>query len=134
MNIGLIGGTGREGRGLALRFARAGHAVRIGSSDAARAEERAAELRALGAANIAGGDNAWAAGGDVAILSVPYAAHRETLEALKPALDGRILVDITVPLKPPRVTEVHLPGGHAAALEAQGILGHTCKVVAALHT
>jgi NADPH-dependent F420 reductase len=133
MNIGLIGGTGREGRGLALRFARAGHAVRIGSRDAARAAERAAELRDLGASNIAGGDNAWAAGADVVILSVPYGAHKETLQALVPALDGRILVDITVPLKPPKVTEVNLPTGHAAALEAQAIVGPTCKVIAALH-
>jgi len=133
MNIGLIGGTGREGRGLALRWARAGHAVRIGSRDAARAKERADELRALGATSIEGGDNVWAAGADVVLLSVPYGAHKETLEGLKAHLGGRILIDITVPLKPPKVGEVNLPQGQAAALEAQAIVGPACKVVAALH-
>jgi NADPH-dependent F420 reductase len=133
MNIGVIGGTGREGRGLVLRWARAGHAVRIGSRDAARAKERAAELQGLGATSVEGGDNAWAAGADVVLLSVPYGAHRETLEALKSHLEGRILIDITVPLKPPKVTEVNLPAGQAAALEAQAIVGPSCKVVAALH-
>lgn len=134
MNIGLIGGTGREGRGLALRWARAGHSVRIGSRDAAKAKARAAELQAEGASGIEGGDNAWAArSADVVLLSVPYGAHKETLEALRPDLEGRILIDITVPLKPPRVTEVNLPAGHAAALEAQAIVGPSCKVVAALH-
>ncbi len=134
MNIGLIGGTGREGRGLALRWARAGHSVRIGSRDAAKAKAKADELRAEGATGIEGGDNAWAASGaDVVLLSVPYGAHRETLEALRPSLEGRILIDITVPLKPPRVAEVNLPVGQAAALEAQAIVGPSCKVVAALH-
>jgi NADPH-dependent F420 reductase len=133
MNIGLIGGTGREGRGLALRWARAGHAVRIGSRDPAKAKAKADELRAEGGTGIEGGDNAWAAGADVVLLSVPYGAHRETLEALKSSLEGRILIDITVPLKPPRVGEVNLPEGQAAALEAQTIVGPACKVVAALH-
>ncbi len=134
MNIGLIGGTGREGRGLALRWARAGHSVRIGSRDAARAKERAEELRALGAEGIEGGDNEWAArGAEIVVLTVPYSAHRGTLESLRSALEGRILVDITVPLRPPRVGEVHLPDGQAAALEAQAIVGPECKVVGALH-
>jgi NADPH-dependent F420 reductase len=133
MNIGLIGGTGREGRGLALRWARAGHSIRIGSRDAAKAKAKAAELLAEGATGIEGGDNAWAASSDVVLLSVPYGAHKETLEALRPNLEGRILIDITVPLKPPRVAEVNLPAGQAAALEAQAIVGPSCKVVAALH-
>ena len=134
MNIGLIGGTGREGRGLALRWARAGHAIRIGSRDAAKAKAKADELRAEGAPGIEGGDNAWAASNaEVVLLSVPYGAHQETLEALRPQLEGRILIDITVPLKPPKVAEVNLPAGHAAALEAQAIVGPSCKVVAALH-
>lgn len=135
MNIGLIGGTGREGRGLALRWARAGHAVRIGSRDAARAKEKADELRAAAGAGVTieGGDNAWAASADVALLSVPYSAHAQTLESVRASLDGRILIDITVPLKPPKVGEVNLPAGQSAALEAQAIVGPSCKVVAALH-
>jgi NADPH-dependent F420 reductase len=69
----------------------------------------------------------------VVVLSVPYAAHAETLRALAPSLAGRILVDLTVPLQPPKVTQVHLPPGQAAALEAQALVGADTPVVAALH-
>ena len=135
MLIGVIGGTGKEGRGLALRWARAGHQVRIGSRDAARAKERAAELGALaGGGAIEGGDNAWAVdGADIAVLCVPYAAHGATLRDLAPQLAGRVLIDITVPLQPPKVREVHLPPGQSAALEAQAMLGAATRVVAELH-
>jgi NADPH-dependent F420 reductase len=140
MRIGIVGGTGKEGRGLALRWARAGHEVRLGSRDAARAD---AVARALAeqlpgppapAATIAGGDNAWAArDADVVVLSVPYAAHQDTLRAIAPELAGKLLIDITVPLAPPRVREVHLPAGESAALQAQALLGPEVRVVAALH-
>src|SRR5215831_16471729 len=93
MKIAIIGGTGKEGRGLALRWARAGHEVAIGSRDAERARARAAEL----GGGIAGGDNAWAVErAEVALLTVPYAAHAETLRALVPSLAGKLLIDITV--------------------------------------
>lgn len=134
MRIGLIGGTGREGRGLALRWAKAGHSVAIGSRDADKAKAKAEELSALGHGTIEGGDNEWAVrDAEVALLSVPYGAHGETLRGLKDALQGRIVIDITVPLKPPRVHEINLPEGQAAALEAQAILGPGAQVVAALH-
>ena len=134
MRIGLVGGTGKEGRGLAMRWARAGHEVRIGSRDAARGRERAAEFSEEAGATIEGGDNAWAVeGADVVLLSVPYTAHAATLTDLAPQLAGTILIDITVPLKPPKVREVHLPAGHAAALEAQAIVGDDVRVVATLH-
>jgi NADPH-dependent F420 reductase len=135
MRIGVIGGTGREGRGLALRWARAGHHVTIGSRDADRARERAAEIGAgLPEGAVAGGDNAFAiAEAEVVLLSVPYDAHEATLREHSRGLEGRIVIDITVPLKPPRVSEVQLPAGQAAALEAQAILGPGTKVVAALH-
>src|SRR5262245_37887777 len=125
MHIAIIGGTGREGRGLALRWARKGHRVALGSRDGARAQAKAAELGALTATSlISGGDNAWAiAQAEVAVLTVPYAAHASTLEALRPSLVGRVLIDITVPLCPPRVHCVQLPTGHSAALEAQAIVG-----------
>jgi 8-hydroxy-5-deazaflavin:NADPH oxidoreductase len=67
------------------------------------------------------------------VLSVPYAAHAATLEALKPALAGRVLIDITVPLQPPKITRVSLPAGQSAAMEAQAILGAATPVVAAMH-
>lgn len=139
MRIGIIGGTGKEGRGLALRWARAGHEVRLGSRDASRAQSIALELTqtlpgATPAPSISGGDNAWAVReADVVVLSVPYGAHEATLRELAPALAGKVLIDITVPLAPPRVREVHLPAGQSAALEAQALLGPSVRVVAALH-
>jgi NADPH-dependent F420 reductase len=135
MQIAIIGGTGREGRGLALRWARKGHRIAIGSRDAARAQARAVELGALTTAGaISGGDNGWALmQAEIVVLTVPYAAHAETLQSLRPALAGRVLIDITVPLQPPRVHCVQLPSGHSAALEAQAILGEATPVVAALH-
>jgi hypothetical protein len=134
MRIAIIGGTGKEGRGLALRWARAGHRVAIGSRDAARARERALELSQAGGVVIEGGDNAAVVrDAEVVLLSVPYAAHADTLRALAGALEGRVLIDITVPLRPPKVTRVELPEGRSAALEAQALLGPATPVVAALH-
>lgn len=139
MRIAIIGGTGKEGRGLALRWAHAGHDVTIGSRSAERGVEGARALndtlaQAGSDATIAGSDNGGAvAGAELAVLSVPYSAHRDTLTALRPALAGKILLDITVPLKPPKVRKVHLPEGQAAALEAQALLGEDTRVVAGLH-
>ncbi|HEX8954038.1 MAG TPA: NADPH-dependent F420 reductase [Polyangia bacterium] len=134
MRIAIIGGTGKEGSGLAIRWARAGHAVVIGSRDADKARARAAELVAAGPGSIEGADNAAAAAAaDVAVLTVPYAAHAETLRAIQPAMAGKVLVDVTVPLKPPKVSRVQLPPGRAAALEAQALLGPSTPVAAALH-
>lgn len=134
LRIGVIGGTGRLGRGLALRWARAGHALAIGSRDAARARERAQELSRMIGVEIAGDDNrAVAEACELAVLCVPYATHGETLRGLQPMLAGKILIDVTVPLAPPAVREVHLPAGQAAALEAQALLGAETRVAATLH-
>lgn len=134
MRIAVVGGTGKEGRGMALRWARAGHSVFIGSRDADRAREAATELSAQAGSNIQGGENTEAvAASELVVLSVPYSAHASTLSALKSALAGRVLIDITVPLQPPKVTHVNLPAGQSAALEAQAILGSETPVVAALH-
>lgn len=137
MRIAVIGGTGKEGRGLAVRWAAAGHHVVIGSRDGERAAAAAVELAALSGradAQLEGRDNVAAlAGAEAVLLSVPYSGHRDTLIALKSELSDRIVIDITVPLVPPAVSTVHLPSGQAAALEAQEILGPSAKVVAALH-
>ncbi len=136
MRIGIVGGTGREGRGLALRWAAKGHAIVVGSRDAARAQEKARELSAEltgGVGPISGGSNEEAAGAEVVLLTVPYAAHADTLKGLRGALAGRIVIDITVPLVPPKVTQVNLPAGTSAALEAQVLLDPTTRVVATLH-
>ncbi|MCP4806316.1 MAG: NADPH-dependent F420 reductase [Proteobacteria bacterium] len=126
MRIGLIGGTGREGTGLALRWKRAGHDVFLGSRDAARGQARAKEL------GVQGGSNEQACDADVVLLAVPYGAHAKTLTGLRDALSGRVLIDITVPLAPSKVQSVNLPSGQSAALEAQALLPET-TVVAALH-
>ena len=134
MRIAVVGGTGKEGQGMALRWARAQHDVFIGSRDAARASSTAAELSAQAGRAIRGGDNLAAVeASELAVLSVPYSAHASTLQTLKAALAGRILIDITVPLQPPKVTQVNLPAGQAAALEAQAIVGPETPVVAAMH-
>jgi NADPH-dependent F420 reductase len=134
MRIAIVGGTGKEGGGLAIRWARAGHIVVLGSRDAERARARAAELSDAGHGTFEGGDNLAAArAGDVVVLSVPYAAHEETLRAIAPGLDGKVLIDVTVPLRPPKVSRVQLPPGRAAALEAQALLGPATPVAAALH-
>jgi 8-hydroxy-5-deazaflavin:NADPH oxidoreductase len=133
MRIGIVGGTGKQGTGLARRWARAGHAIAIGSRDAARARAHAAQM-AAGGGSLEGGDNAWAAReAEVVVLSVPYASHGETLRAIVDAVSGKVLLDMTVPLVPPKVWRVQLPSGQAAALEAQALVGGGTPVVAALH-
>jgi NADPH-dependent F420 reductase len=109
--------------------------VAIGSRDEERARARAAELAAdAGKGTIEGGSNEWAVrDADVVLVSVPFAAHGDTLRALAPLVAGKIVIDITVPLAPPRVHEVHLPPGESAALAAQAIVGAGTHVVAALH-
>src|SRR5207244_2836685 len=109
--IAVLGGTGKEGSGLALRWANAGHHVVIGSRSAERAREAAAAINArIGFERAEGADNLAAArGGDIVVLTVPYAAQLATLEEVKAALVGKILVDVTVPLVPPQVSRVQLP-------------------------
>jgi hypothetical protein len=133
MTIAILGGTGKEGSGLAMRWALNGYRVIIGSRDAERAATRAAELNErLGGDYIVGLENVQAAkDADLIVLSVPYSAHRPTLETVKAHLNGKILIDVTVPLQPPAVDTVHLPDGKAAALEAQAILGDSVRVVSA---
>ena len=124
--IAVLGGTGAEGSGLASRWARAGYRVLVGSRDAGRAAEFAAEIGAEGMDNRAA-----AAECDIAVLTVPYAAQRATLSDLRDALQGKILVDVTVPLVPPKVMRVQLPDEGCAALVAQAVLGEGVRVVSA---
>ena len=134
MKVAIVGGTGKEARGMALRWAKAGHQVVLGSRDAARAAEKAQELSSLGCGTLAGTDNKSACRDvDVVVLSIPYSAHASTLGELKDVLANALVIDITVPLKPPAVRTVNLPEGRAAALEAQALLGPSARVVAAMH-
>jgi 8-hydroxy-5-deazaflavin:NADPH oxidoreductase len=131
--IAVLGGTGQEGSGLAMRWAQAGYSVVIGSRDATRAEAKAAEIRdRTRGASVEGCDNIRAAErGEIVVLTVPYAAHRVTLQQVKDALAGKILVDVTVPLVPPQVARVQLPPEGSAAVAAQLLLGPSVKVVSA---
>jgi NADPH-dependent F420 reductase len=131
--IAVIGGTGPEGSGLALRWAHAGHRVIIGSRDASKALATADELNAiLGHVALHGMESGAAvAAAEIAVLTVPFAAEISTLQGLRDALQGKILIDVTVPLVPPKVTLVQLPTGGSCVVEAQRILGEGVRVVSA---
>ena len=132
--IAVLGGTGKEGGGLALRWAHCGHPVIIGSRTAERAEEGAADMRATlgGAANVRGLANPdAAAAADIVVLSVPFAAQQSTVADVASQLEGKILIDVTVPLVPPKVSRVQLPEGGSAVEAVQKILGESVRVVSA---
>lgn len=134
LTIAVLGGTGKEGKGLAYRWAKAGYKVLIGSRSSERAVTAASEIMELaeGSTSIVGTSNKEAAQlADIVALTVPYAAHRETLESVKDALKGKILIDVTVPLVPPKVTKVQMPPAGSAAQEAKEIVGDGVEVVAA---
>jgi len=134
-SIAVIGGTGPLGSGLARRLYAAGYAVVIGSRTAAKAEAAVAALAsANGPGRLTGADNvAAAAQGEVVFLTVPWASQADILAAIKPHLAGKLLVDTTVPLVPPKVARVQVPVETSAALAAQKRLGETARVVAAFH-
>ena len=128
----MLGGTGAQGSGLALRLSAAGHALTIGSRDAARAADTAAQLSARVGKTILGRDNRTAAAAaEIVMLTVPYAVQRATVENVLDALQGKILVDSTVPLLPPKVGTVQLPEGRSAVATIQELLGESVRVVSA---
>jgi NADPH-dependent F420 reductase len=131
--IGVLGGTGAEGSGLAFRLAHAGHTVHIGSRDADKARRTAGELNALlDSRRVEGGTNLQVVQKcELLMLTVPYAAQLPTVLPLADALKGKILVDVTVPLRPPRVSRVQLPEGGSCVAELQAQLGEQVRVVAA---
>jgi hypothetical protein len=113
--IAVIGGSGAQGRGLALRWAAAGHEVIIGSRDPQKGEP-----------NLAAAQRA-----SIVVLAVPYAAQLDTVREIRPALAGKILVDVTVPLVPPKVGTVQLPEGGSCVVRVQKELGDEVRVVSA---
>lgn len=132
--IAIIGGTGKEGKGLAYRWAKAGHYVMIGSRQEEKAKAAAQEVAALlgtdsyvrGEANEVAAQEA-----DILVLTVPYAAHSEMCERMKPYAQGKIVIDVTVPLVPPKITRVQMPPEGSATQQAQKIMGEGVQVVAA---
>ena len=130
--IAILGGTGAQGSGLALRLAAAGHEITIGSRDPDRARVAASDLSARAGKPIGGADNRGACGGaDIVVLTVPYAVQRSAVEAVLDELAGKILVDATGPLVPPRVSLVQLPDGCSAVAVIQQLTGSTVRVVSA---
>ncbi len=136
--IAILGGTGALGTGLARRWTQAGYAVIIGSRTQEKAElalqdlqqvmgERGASAEAVSAMeNLAATEAA-----DLVVLTVPFGHQLSTLEYVKSALDGKILVDVTVPLVPPKVARVQLPEAGSAGAGAQALLGDSVRVVSA---
>jgi len=130
--IAVIGGTGALGSGFAMRWARAGYPVIIGSRSADNAAAKGAEMASATGGTVSGLENGAAAkAADIVVLTVPYANHRPMLEAVRDGAQGKILVDATVPLVPPRVARVQLPAAGSAAKEAQDFLGEGVQVVSA---
>jgi NADPH-dependent F420 reductase len=137
-SIGIVGGTGDLGRGLSLRLAKAGHAVLVGSRKPEQAVEAAralaAELseRGISNASVEGMDNVAAAErSDIIFVTVPFGAHTPTLESIRQVVQGKVVVDVTVPLVPPRVARVQLPPEGSAGMIAQTLLGEDVQVVSA---
>jgi NADPH-dependent F420 reductase len=131
--IAVLGGSGKEGSGLAFRWAHAGYPVIIGSRSAEKAAQAAKEINeALGRDAARGTDNpAAAAAAAIVVLTVPFAAQRSTVEEVRHALAGKVLIDVTVPLVPPKVSRAQLPGGRSAVEAIQELLGGDVKVVSA---
>ena len=137
--LAVIGGTGAEGSGLALRWAAAGYPILIGSRSGQRAARAAAGLTARLPANpgnpsarIRGDINETAAAlADVIILSVPYDSQARILEQIRAACQDKTVISVVVPLKPPQVSRVWRPPAGSAAQEAQALLGQNARLVAA---
>lgn len=137
-SIGIVGGTGDLGRGLAVRLAKAGHPLIIGSRNAEQAVSSAEAVSAVLAdrgiehSAISGADNvATAQQGEVVFVTVPFGAHQPTLESIRDAVQGKVVVDVTVPLVPPKVARVQLPAEGSAGQIAQALLGEAVHVVSA---
>ncbi len=132
LTVTLVGGTGDLGSGLAWQFVKAGYEVVIGSRSDDKAKKSAEALSARASRPVTGLPNSEAAAvGDIVIMTVPYASHESTLASVRDAVRGKIFVDATVPLVPPKVMRVQLPAGGSAAKQAQAFLGDEVRVVSA---
>lgn len=133
-SIALIGGTGALGAAIARRLAKAGESVIVGSRDSAKAATAAAALQAETGRLVQGLGNAEAAAAaSIIIVTVPFASQEATLADIAGGCRGKIVVDTTVPLMPPKVMRVQLPSEGSAAVRAQKLLGEGVTVVSAFH-
>ena len=137
LRIGVLGGTGPQGKGLALRFAIAGHSVLLGSRDPERATAAAEETRKMRPEmelDVRGGTNEEAAGfGSVVVLAVPFEGHKDTVTALAPLLAGRIVVDCVNPMRFDQAGAVPVDVREGSAAEQTAALVPEARVVSAFH-
>ena len=132
-SIAILGGTGDLGGGLARQWSRAGFQILIGSRTLEKGKAAADALLAeFPDLNVTGHENLDAAtAADIVVLTVPFAHQLSTLETVKPGMIGKILIDVTVPLVPPKVGTVQMPEKGSAAVQAQDFLGDDVSVVSA---
>jgi NADPH-dependent F420 reductase len=134
MKIAILGGTGKEGMGIGYRWAKVGHEITIGSRQESKALDAAQELQNLlgnqypvqGKENLIAAEEA-----ELVVLTVPFSAHKTMCEYIKDVVRGKIVIDVTVPLVPPKVTKVQMPPAGSATQEAKEIFGSETSVVAA---
>ena len=129
MKIAILGGTGALGLGLASRWIRSGHEVLIGSRTIESAKSACGKLKInedQGMLNVDAANHA-----EIACLTVPFSFQLDILSEVKDALSGKILIDGTVPLVPPKVMRVQLPEEGCAAIRAQTLLGDSVQVISA---
>ncbi len=131
--IAILGGTGDLGTGLAKRWSKAGYRIIIGSRTLAKARQAVADLTSIspGTPALAMQNPDAAAAGDIVVLTVPAAHQTATLQTVRGALAGKVLIDVTVPLVPPKVGTVQLPLEGSAGKRAQELLGDDVMVVSA---
>ncbi|MFV8783121.1 NADPH-dependent F420 reductase [Microbulbifer sp. SA54] len=136
--IGILGGTGGLGTGLARRWLQAGYQVIIGTRDADKGLSAVADLqrvmaeRGVGPVEVSALDYAGtASAADIVVLSVPFSHQADVLTSVREQLQGKVLVDTTVPLRPPKVSLVQLPESGSAGQIAQDLLGEGVHVVSA---
>jgi NADPH-dependent F420 reductase len=131
--IAILGGTGDLGTGLAIRWSKAGHKIVIGSRTQEKADAAVAALKAISPETpaVAMVNPDAAAAGDIVVLTVPFEHQLSTLESVRFALSGKILIDVSVPLMPPKVGTVQLPVEGSAGKRAQDFLGEDVAVVSA---
>src|SRR5262245_22721536 len=131
--VAVVGGTGAEGSAIALRLGRAGYRVIIGTRDSAKGVKISEDLNGiLGRSAIQYATNAEAAGSaEIVILTVPYSVQIPIVKELRQVLEGKVLIDTTAPLTPPKVSRVQLPSNGSAVAAVQEMLGDTVRVVSA---
>lgn len=134
MTVGVLGGTGAQGRGLAIRWAKAGLKVVIGSRNAKRAQQAAAEIVGIAGGDVSGQDNArCAAASDIVLAAVPWEGHADLLKSLQAELAGKIVIDCVNPLGFDKLGPYALPVPEGSAAQQAEQLLPESRVTAAFH-